>query len=252
MKIYDLNISADAKATLRSIGLTEVSELEGQNYISLIDKFPSHFNLVPIINELNTLGYLLPPENEVSIYDVSMSKRLQNALMQNGIMYLSQLSSYPKETILKFRNLGEKTVTELEKICKEYHIELRSMRSVKEYFDKYKFPAKIHPLLFQNKISRLEDFKSKTAIDLYHICQEDYCLTMRIYLILRENKIELREWQDKFIFEILPEKEATLLWKKHKISLLSQIPDCNENELKQSISPSNSFSKTIENRLSIG
>ena len=195
MKIQDLNISAASKSVLKSIGLTMVSELAGQNYITLINKFPKNCNIEPMINELNTLGYLLPPSDEISIYDVPMSKRLQNALLRNGVMYLSQLSSYPKEDILHFRNLGEKTVVELEQICQKYGIEMRSLLSIKEHFE---------------------------------------------------------NWQDKFIFEILPEKNAAMLWKKHKICMLSQMPSCNEYELKQSLSSSNSFAAAIKDLLSIG
>ena len=251
MKIQDLNISAASKSALKSIGLTMVSELAGQNYITLINKFPKNYNLEPVINELNTLGYLLPPGNEISIYDVPMSKRLQNALIRNGVMYLSQLSSYPKEEILHFRNLGEKTIIELEQICQEYNIEIRSMLSIKQYFDKYQFPSKIYPMLFQNNISCLDDFKHITANDLYLVCQEDYSLTMQTYFILKENGIVFDEWQDKYIFEILPEKTAALLWKKHKISRLSQMPDCNECTLKESLSSSNSFAAVMKELLSI-
>ena len=252
MKIQDLNISAASKSALNSIGLTMVSELAGQNYITLINKFPKNYNIEPLISELNTLGYLLPPSDEISIYDVSMSKRLQNALIRNGVMYLSQLSSYPKEEILRFRNLGEKTVVELEQICQEYGIEMRSLLSIKEHFEKYQFPSKIYPLLFQNNISCIDDFKHTTADNLYHICQEDYSLTMQIYYILIENGIVFDNWQDKFIFEILPEKNAAMIWKKHKICMLSQMPSCNEYELKQSLSSSNSFAATIKELLSIG
>ncbi len=252
MKIQDLNISAASKSALNSIGLTMVSELAGQNYITLINKFPKNYNIEPLISELNTLGYLLPPSDEISIYDVSMSKRLQNALIRNGVMYLSQLSSYPKEEILRFRNLGEKTVVELEQICQKYGIEMRSLLSIKEHFEKYQFPSKIYPLLFQNNISCIDDFKHTTANNLYHICQEDYSLTMQIYYILTENGIVFDNWQDKYIFEILPEKKAALLWKKHKICMLSQMPSCNEYELKQSLSSSNSFAATIKELLSIG
>lgn len=252
MKIQDLNISAASKSALSSIGLTMVSELAGQNYITLINKFPKNYNIEPLISELNTLGYLLPPSDEISIYDVSMSKRLQNALIRNGVMYLSQLSSYPKEEILRFRNLGEKTVVELEQICQEYGIEMRSLLSIKEHFEKYQFPSKIYPLLFQNNISCIDDFKHTTANNLYHICQEDYSLTMQIYYILIENGIVFDNWQDKFIFEILPEKNAAMIWKKHKICMLSQMPSCNEYELKQSLSSSNSFAATIKELLSIG
>ena len=163
MKIQDLNISAASKSALKSIGLTMVSELAGQNYITLINRFPKNCNIEPLINELNSLGYLLPPSGEISVYDVPMSKRLQNALTRNGVMYLSQLSSYPKEDILNFRNLGEKTVVELEQICQEHGIQLRSMLSIKEYFDRYQFPPKIYPMLFQNNISCIDDFKHMTA-----------------------------------------------------------------------------------------
>lgn len=252
MKIQDLNISAASKSALKSIGLTMVSELEGQNYITLINKFPKNCNIEPVINELNTLGYLLPPSNEISIYDIPMSKRLQNALIRNGVMYLSQLSSYPKEDILHFRNLGEKTAVELEQICQEYNIEIRSILSIKEYFDKYQFPSKIYPMLFQSNISCLDDFMHITANDLYHICQKDYCLTMQTYFILRKNGIVFDNWQDKYIFEILPEKNAALLWKKHNISMLSQMPDCSECKLKQSFSSSNSFAAAMKELLSTG
>lgn len=252
MKIQDLNISAASKSALNSIGLTMVSELAGQNYITLINKFPKNFNIEPLINELNALGYLLPPSNEISIYDVPMSKRLQNALVRNGVMYLSQLASYPKEDILHFRNLGQKTILELEQICQEYNIELRSILSIKEYFDKYQLPSKIYPMLFRNNISCLDDFKHMTANDLYRICQKDYSLAMQSYYILKENGIVFDDWQDKYIFEILPEKNATLLWKKYKISMLSQMPDCSECTLKETLSSSYSLTAAMKELLSNG
>lgn len=251
MKIQDLNISNDSKSALKSIGLTVVSELAGQNYITLINKFPKNFNIEPIINELNSLGYLLPPSNEISIYTVSMSKRLQNALIRNGVMYLSQLSSYSKEEILHFRNLGEKTSVELEQICQTFNIRIQSMLPIKEYFDKYHFPSKIYPQLFKNNISCLDDFDHMTANTLYQICQDDYCLAMQTYYILLENGIVFDSWQDKYIFEILPEKNAALIWKKYKISMLSQIPDCNEDALKERFSSSNSFTTAMKELLSI-
>lgn len=229
MKIQDLNISANSKSALKSIGLTMVSELAGQNYITLINKFPKNYNIEPLIDELNALG-----------------------LIRNGVMYLSQLSSYSKEDILHFRNLGEKTILELEQICQEYNIEIRSMLSIKEYFSKYQFSSKIYPLLFRNNISCIDDFKHMTANDLYLICQKDYSLTMQTYFILKENGLVLNDWQDKFIFEILPGKNAAYLWKKHKISMLSQIPDCNECTLKEIVSSSNSYTAAIKELLSFG
>lgn len=246
MEIQNLNISATSKSALKSIGLTTISQLEGQNYITLINRFPKNFNIEPLIHELNALGYLLPPLNETSIYDIPMSKRLQNSLLRNGVMYLSQLSSYPKEEILHFRNLGEKTAAELEQICQVYNIEIRSMASIKEYFDRYHFPPKMYFLLFKYNILHIEDFNHMTSRDLYHICQEDYCLTMQTYFILIENGITFDIWEDKYIFEILPEKETAFLWKKYEIYLLSQLPGCDEHILKRSFSTSSSFSSAIK------
>ena len=71
-KIQDLNISSFAKHALQNAGFTMVSELIGQNYISLVPKFPPHYNILAIIQELNPLGYLLPPENEKSIGESAM------------------------------------------------------------------------------------------------------------------------------------------------------------------------------------
>lgn len=251
MQIQDLNISETSKSALNSIGLTMVSQLAGQNYITLVNKFPKNYNLEPLIDELNTLGYLFPPSNEISIYDIAISKRLQHALIRNGVMYLSQLSSHPKEEILHFRNLGQKTAEELERICQNYNIEIRSMTSIKEHFDKYQFPPKIYPMLFNNNISCLEDFKPISANALFLICQEDYILTAQVYSILKESNIIFDDWQDKYFFEIIPEKKAILLWKKCKISLLSQIPSCNEYLIKELFSSSNSFTTTMKKLLSI-
>ena len=107
-KIQDLNISPSVKYALQNAGFTMVSELIGQNYITIVHKFPQNYNLLAIVQELNPLGYILPPENEISIYDITMSKRLHNIFERNNIIYLSQLSEYPIEDIAKLRNLGEK------------------------------------------------------------------------------------------------------------------------------------------------
>ena len=75
---------------------------------------------------------------------------------------------------------------------------------------------------------------------------------MQSYYILKDNGIVFDDWQDKYIFEILPEKNATLLWKKYKISMLSQMPDCSEYTLKETISSSYSFTAAMKELLSNG
>ena len=47
-------------------------------------------------------------------------------------------------------------------------------------------------------------------------------------------------------------KNAAILWKKHKICMLSQIPDCSEYTLKEALSSSYSFTAAMKELLSNG
>ncbi len=234
--IDTLNLSSEIKLALRNIHITKVSDLDGLNYLTLAEKFPKGYNVTAIANELNSLGYLYPPENEISVYDVSMSKRLQNALIQNNILYLSQLSKRPREKILKFRNLGEGTILELDSICHKYGIQIGSLAPIKEAFDSCHFPAALHTIFFQNNIFCMDDFKHKNAHDLYAICQRDYALTMKTYYTLTKNGVMFEDWENKYLFEILPKKKTSLIWQKYEISTVSQLPACNKRQLEEIIS----------------
>lgn len=234
--IDKLSLSSEIKLALRNIHITKVSDLDGLNYLTLAEKFPKGYNVTAIANELNSLGYLYPPENEISVYDISMSKRLQNVLIQNNILYLSQLSKRPREKILKFRNLGKGTMPELDSICQKYGIQIRSLVSIKEAFDSCHFPATLHTVFFQNNIFCMDDFKHKTAHDLYAICQRDYALTMKTYYTLKKNGVMFEDWEDKYLFEILPKKKSSLIWQKYEISTVSQLPACNKQQLEEIIS----------------
>lgn len=234
--IDKLSLSSEIKLALRNIHITKVSDLDGLDYLTLAEKFPKGYNVTAIANELNSLGYLYPPENEISVYDISMSKRLQNALIQNNILYLSQLSKRPREKILNFRNLGKSTMPELDSICQKYGIQIRSLASIKEAFDSCHFPVALHTIFFQNNIFCMDDFKHKTAHDLYAICQRDYALTMKTYYTLKKNGVMFEDWEDKYLFEILPKKKSSLIWQKYEISTVSQLPACNKQQLEEIIS----------------
>lgn len=238
--IKDLKLSEGVKTALSwTLQITKVSELEGLNYLTFANKCPKGCNATAIANELNALGYLYPPENEISVNDIPMSKRLQNVLVYNNILYLSQLSIHPREEILKFRNLGEGTMPELDSICRKYGIQIRSLASIKEAFDSCHFPVTLHTMFFQNNIFCMDDFKHKTAHDLYVICQRDYTLTMKTYYTLKKNGVMFKDWEDKYLFEILPKKKTSLIWREYEISTVSQFSDYNEEQLKEmtSLSP---------------
>ncbi len=243
--IDKLSLSSEIKLALRNIHITKVSDLDGLDYLTLAEKFPKGYNVTAIANELNSLGYLYPPENEISVYDISMSKRLQNALIQNNILYLSQLSKRPREKILNFRNLGKSTIPELDSICQKYGIQIGSLAPIKEAFDSCHFPVALHTIFFQNNIFCMDDFKHKTAHDLYAICQCDYALTMKTYYTLKKNGVMFEDWEDKYLFEILPKKKTSLIWQKYKISTMSQFSNYNKEQLKEMTSLSPKLLDTI-------
>ena len=244
--IDKLSLSSEIKLALRNIHITKVSDLDGLDYLTLAEKFPKGYNVTAIANELNSLGYLYPPENEISVYDISMSKRLQNALIQNNILYLSQLSKRPREKILNFRNLGKSTMPELDSICQKYGIQIGSLAPIKEAFDSCHFPVALHTIFFQNNIFCMGDFKHKTAHDLYAICQRDYALTMKTYYTLKKNGVMFEDWEDKYLFEILPKKKSSLIWQKYEISTVSQLHACSKQQLEEIISAFSELSEYIK------
>lgn len=248
--IKDLELSPATKAALSwTLQITKVSELEGLNYLTFANKCPKGCNATAIANELNALGYLYPPENEISVNNIPMSKRLQNVLMHNNILYLSQLSIHPREEILRFRNLGESTMPELDSICEKYGIQIHSLASIKEAFSNCHFPVTLHTMFFQNDIFSIDDLKNKTAHDLNVICGHDYAITMKTYYTLKKNGIMLDEWEDKYLFEILPKQKSDSIWKKYNITTMSQFADYNKAQLEEITSVFPELSKIIKTLL---
>lgn len=233
-KIQDLNISSNVKRCLHDAGFVYLSDLEGHNYITLVSIIPSIHNVRTIVEELNSFGYCFIPESEISVADVPMSKRLQNVLERNYILYLSQLSTYPEEEILQFRNLGEKTYVELAHICQEYNIHIGTLQEIKENLAPYKFPPEAYTHFFKHSISCLNDFRNKSACDLYAICDKNYLLTNKIYYILKENGIIFNNWHDQYLFEIIPKAAASQVYKRYflcTVSAFSSYSECERNEM---------------------
>ncbi len=124
--IQKLRISARLKEILCEMKFTTASELEAYNFFSLEKEFPDCHYFYIIMKELIPLGYLPHPEGEPSIYELPISARIKNALAIKRIFYLSQLSGYSKKQILQFRNLGVKSMAELEAECQKRSICFRS------------------------------------------------------------------------------------------------------------------------------
>ena len=92
----------------------------------------------------------------------------------------------------------------------------------------------------------MDDFKHKNAHDLYAICQRDYALTMKTYYTLKKNGVMFEDWEDKYLFEILPKKKTSLIWQKYEISTVPQLPACNKQQLEEIISAFSELSEFIK------
>ncbi len=229
--IDDLSISYTTKKTLLYLGFINASELSGHDYFSLLKLYPDCQTISKIVEELTPLGYLIRQDSELSIYNVPMSKRLQNTLKRNHILYLSQLSTYPEETILQFRNLGSVTMTELKSICKEHKIHIRTLAEIKGNLGKYKFSSELYYHFFNYNITTISEFKRKTSHDLYNICNRDYLLTMKTYYLLKQNNIELKNQNVLYLFEILPYKKARILWEELHIKIIEELYGLSKEKL---------------------
>ena len=88
-----------------------------------------------------------------------------------------------------------------------------SLSPIKEAFSEFQFHKKIYPLFFRGNIFSVDDIRNKSAHDLYDICEQDYCLTMKTYYALRKNGVMLCGWNDQYLFEILPQYKSVRLFK---------------------------------------
>ena len=98
-------------------------------------------------------------------------------------------------------------------LCEKYGIQIRSLSPIKEAFSEFQFHKKIYPLFFRGNIFSVDDIRNKSAHDLYDICEQDYCLTMKTYYALRKNGVMLCGWNDQYLFEILPQYKSVRLFK---------------------------------------
>lgn len=123
--IQDNPLSRNTKKFLKSIGITDLSEMDYIDFSSLEQNLQS-YEIEKVTYELMTLRCLRHPEGEFFIYDIPMTKRLLHILANYNVYYLSRLSKYSLKEIMQFRNLGAYAFQELETICKQYEVPLPS------------------------------------------------------------------------------------------------------------------------------
>lgn len=102
--IQELYDSIQIKKAMQELHITNVSKLNVYNCVTLANKLRTGYNKLMIIRKLNDLGYLPSAKNAISIHNIPMSRKMRNIFLRNGIVYLSQLSAYPRKEILQFHS----------------------------------------------------------------------------------------------------------------------------------------------------
>ena len=87
---------------------------------------------------------------KLSIENLSISARLKHILGRSGITYLEQIQEYPKESIQKFRNMGEETIQELLFICEQNNIHIYNKSDLEDAEKGITFlPSKYEKLFYK-------------------------------------------------------------------------------------------------------
>ena len=107
---------------------------------------------------------------------------------------------------MQFRNVGEYAMSEIDTLCEKYGIQIRSLSTIIEASSGFQFRKKIYPLFFRGELFSVDDIRNKSAHELYNVCGQDYCLTMK--------------------------NKSVQLFKQYGIIAISQLSDCSGQQLK--------------------
>lgn len=210
----------------------EINDLDEKDYFVLLKILPHYYEASRMMAYLIEKGYM-KADSLFTIKNIQMSTRLKNILKNYHIFYLPQLKAYPKESICNFRNFGKVCLKELMEICADYGVEIRSIKEVKDSLQRYGFYRYLYLPFFNHGIFSLSDFKGKTTGDLYKICFGQYSLTMETYDILKKNGIKLREWEDVYLFEVLPYRQARRVYHKYNVMTVRELWGCSDKEIRK-------------------
>lgn len=213
-------ISRETYNTLVEAEITDLSELsEGTVDNICRDKEIDRDCLINALDELMKKGIIPIPDNEVPLCNAGLSVKLNNILKRRKILYLSQLTRYSKEDILRFRDLGKISYEELEAACSRLGITIESNAKYREFARSLGLPPSYTRCFFDNQISSIKCFRNKTAADLFELCGGEYSRAMRLYYLLVERGIALErpDSEKVFLFEILPSSQAFKALKKGRI-----------------------------------
>ena len=112
--------------------------------------------------------------------EIEMSSRLRNVLQRNGFISLNDLTEYPKEHFIKFRNMGQVTLQELYTLCDKQGIFLRSVEDLNDSENGIRFDDFLCIDAFKIGIKCKDDLKKFTLEELEQKCPKDKRLFIRL------------------------------------------------------------------------
>lgn len=170
----------DTRWLLREIGVEDISEVEGMSVSEFMDKY-SHMHFSNIcLDRLLERGTIHVPEGELLVNELPITTRLKNILLRNDVYVLSDISKYCREEIVRFRNLGDATMKELEALCEKEKIHFISLKEIEDRMLGMKFTERQLFKMFRLHIFYPEDFLKVTDADIEFLIQLDRGMLKKI------------------------------------------------------------------------
>jgi len=124
--------------------------------------------------------------------NVQIFTKLRNVLARNGIIFVSQIGSYPKEAYLKIRCLGEGSYKELEGIYKKYGIKIPTLESLEKDLLLVSFQPSQLLALYKNNIRSAKDIEDFSMEELRSVYRYDKRLYNRICKVITVKKLKMK------------------------------------------------------------
>lgn len=170
----------DIEWLLHEAGINGVDAVQGLTVSEFVEKYSrSHF-CNACLDRLLELGVVYVPEGEIRVNDLPITTRLRNILLRNNVYVLSDIRKYAREEILKFRNLGDGTMKELEDICEKEGIHLITLKEIEARMLGVKFSDRQLSRMFDLKILYPEDFLRLTEEDVEYLVHLDKGMRKKI------------------------------------------------------------------------
>jgi len=170
----------DINWLLKEIDVKDISEVEGMTVSEFVEKYADkHFSNI-CLDKLLEMGTVYVPEGQMLVKDLPVSTRLKNILLRNDVYVLSDIVKYSREDIVRFRNLGEATLKELEEMCEKENIRIMSINEIADRMLGVRFTYHQLFKMFHMHIWYPEDFLDLTEEQITELTRLDTGMIQKI------------------------------------------------------------------------